>query len=184
MIEDELPCLIAYGEKTGGSYMSIAIIADMCAQGAKVLLFTAYPMTKNIFLKQIEDKNCVKTYVTNENQLKNNTNQVIVIESGNEALFLKATRLLEDVKERIVLVKNVETFSSEIINSSLKLQKIIISGDVEKSAAKEQISQERFKTIIVFSNTRISLPEEPPKLEKYTGYLWSKDKKGVIKMQQ
>ena len=48
----DLPALVSYKEKTGGSQFSIAMIADLYLQGEKVIFYSAYSMAKDSFLKQ------------------------------------------------------------------------------------------------------------------------------------
>jgi len=177
--EDGLPCLIHYAPKTGGSYFSVAMVADLFLRGSKILFLTAYPMAKDNFLQQIKGSKSKTTFVTEESQL-NTDAQAIILESGNEKLFLQAVKKLDDLNECVVLVKNMEVFSDAVFDSCLKLQKIILSGDVDKCSAKKQISDKQYKTIVLFSKSETPLKVEPPELEKYTGYLWSNGKEGLV----
>jgi len=177
--EDGLPCLIHYTPKTGGSHFSITMVADLFLRGSKILFLTAYPMAKDNFLQQIKGEESKTTFIIDESQLNTNA-QAIILESGNEKLFLKAVERLGDINERVVLVKNMEVFSDAIFDSCLKLQKIILSGDIDKCSAKKQISDKAFKTTVLFTKPETPLKVEPPILEKYTGYLWSDGKEGLV----
>jgi len=179
--QDCLPCLITYNDKTGGSHFSVTMIANLFLSGLKILFFSAFSMAKDNFLNQAKDKKSNIKYITTVKELqKNRQKQAIILESGNEKLFYKAIKTLGDIHDRIVFIKNIETLSSRVLNESLTLQKIILSGDVDKCAAKKQISGKKFKTIVIFSKPRILLPVKPPILEKYTGYLWSDNKGGIV----
>lgn len=180
--EDGLPCLIHYAPKAGGSHFSVTMVADLFLSGSKILFLTAYPMAKDNFLQQIKGMESKTAFVTDENQL-NTDAQAIILESGNEKLFLKAIEKLGDLSERVVLVKNMEVFSDAVFDSCLKLQKIILSGDVDKCSAKKQISDKAFKTTVLFTKPETSLRVEPPLLEKYTGYLCSDGKEGFVSVQ-
>lgn len=136
-------------------------------------------MAKDTFLQQVKGEESKTAFITDESQL-NTDAQAIILESGNEKLFLKAVEKLRDLNERIVFVKNMEVFNDAAFDSCLKLQKIILSGDLDKCSAKKQISDRQYKTIVLFSKPETPLKVEPPVLEKYTGYLWSDGKEGLV----
>ena len=182
-MESELPCLIAYQAGTGGSYFSIAMVADLFFSGSKILFLTAYPIAKDAFLEQIKESGSKINYVTHEGELDDNA-QVIIIESGNEELFLKIIGKVTDLEERVVLVKNMEVFSEKTFDVCLRLQKIIFSGEIDKcpSYIQKQISNKKFNTTIAFFEPQIPLNFKVPTLEKYTGYLLSQSQKGFVKV--
>lgn len=177
--ENDLPCMITYGEKAGGSHFSVTIAADLFLRGSKILFLTAYPMAKDNFLHQTKGFESKIAYVADEKQF-NTDAQAIILESGNESLYLKAVEKLDDMRERVVFIKNIEVFSDAVFDSCLKLQKIILSGDIDKCSAKKKITDKKFKTTVVFTKPKIKLTFEPPVLEQYTGYLWDEDKKGFV----
>src|SRR3989344_2368730 len=121
-------------------------------------------------------------YITDESQLNTDT-QAIILESANEKLFLSAIEKLNDINERILFIKNMEVFGNQIFNSCLKFKKIILSGNLDQCSMKKQISKKQYKTIILFNKPKTYLKIEPPNLKKYTGYLWSDNKKGLVSIQ-
>lgn len=177
--EENLPCLVHYAPKTGGSHFSVAMVADLFLRGSKILFLTAYPMAKDNFLQQIEGKESITAFITDESQLSTDA-QAIILESGNEKLFLKAVETLGDLSERVVFVKNMELFSDAVFDACLKLQKIIFSGDLDKCSVKKQTIDKQFRTIVLFSKPETPLKVEPPVLEKYTGYLSSDGENGIV----
>ena len=177
--ENGLPCLIHYVPKAGGSHFSVAMVADLFLSGSKILFLTAYPMAKDNFLQQIKGSESKTAFITDESQL-NTDAQAIILESGNEKLFLQAIEKLGDLNERVVLVKNMEVFSDAVFDSCLKMQKIILSGNLDECSMKKQISEKQYKTVALFSKSETPLKVEPPELEKYTGYLWSEGKEGLL----
>ena len=179
--ENSLPCLITYGEKAGGSQFSVTMIADMFLRGSKILFITAYPMAKDNFLQQIKGSESKIDYITDVDQL-NADAQAIILESGNEELYLSAVEKLGDIKDRVVFIKNMEVFSNAVFDSALKLKKIILSGDIDRCSAKKRISEKKYKTIVIFTEPEVSLPVKSPVLEKYSGYLWSDGKEGLVKV--
>ena len=181
--EKDLPFLIIYGEKSGGSHFTITLIADLFLSGSKILFFTAFPMAKDNFLEQIGSDHSKVAFIDSVEDIKNyKDNQVLILESGNENLFIEAISILQDLNERVVLVKNIEAFSQDIFNNCLDLKNVVLSGNIDICIAKEQILKKSFKSIVVFTKPEISLPIEVPILEKWTGYLSGQDNMGVIKV--
>lgn len=178
--KQDLPCLVHYTHGTGGSYFSVTIIADLFLSGNKVLFLTAYPMAKDNFLQQIsghEDN----VLITTKKEHLNTDKQAILIESGNENLFLEALNNLQDINERIIFIKNFEGFDDKIILEASQRPKLIISGDIDLSPIKNELLKINYKTIIRFSKSNSNLKPICPDLEKYTGYFWQNNKNGLIK---
>lgn len=59
--ENELPCLVTYREKSGGSHFTVSLVAD--------LFFTAYPMAMDNFLAQIAGNESKVIYVAGKASL-------------------------------------------------------------------------------------------------------------------
>ena len=183
--ESDLPCLINYTEKTGGSYFTITMIIDLFLQGSKILFLTAYPMAKDNFLEQIGEDHSKIAIITSVDELEKVKNtQVIILESGNEALFNEVVKIIQDLNERVVLIKNIEVFSSTVFDVCLEMKKVVLSGNIDACVDKERIIKKDFKTIITFSKPEISLHIEVPVLEKYTGYLSGNNKNGIVNIQK
>lgn len=183
--EDDLPCLITYVDKTGGSHFSITLVVDLFLQGSKILFLTAYPMAKDNFLQQVGKDHSKIAFITSVEELKEAKDfQVIILESGNETLFHEAVKMLPDLEERVILVKNMEVFSKVVFDACLNMEKVILSGNIDTCVDKEKISKKDFKTIIAFSKPEIPLPIEVPVLEKYTGFLLSGKKIGIVAVQK
>lgn len=183
--EQDLPCLITYAPKTGGSHFSITMVVDLFLQGSKILFLTAYPMAKENFLEQVGGDNSKIIFIDSILDLEKAKDfQVIILESGNESLFLEVAKVLPDLKERVVLIKNMEVFSEKVFDICMNLEKVILSGDIDTTLDKKRISKKDFKTMIAFSKPEIDLPIEIPTLEKYVGYLSSQNKKGLVTIQK
>lgn len=179
--EDGLPCLITYGKHMGGSHLSIVLIANLFLQGSKVLFFTAYPMARDNFLNQVGINTPGIAIVDSLESLEEAKNaQAIILESGNATLFLNTIKTLTDLDERIIFVKNIDIFNEEIFNICLKNEKIIISGDIDECNFKNNISMEKFNTIIAFNQPEIPIKIEIPKLERWTSYLISNKEEGIL----
>ena len=181
--ENGLPCLVHYKEKQGGSQFTVTLVADLFLQGSKILFLTAYPYAKDNLFEQTKGMESKIFYVENKEMLVGAQNyQAIILKSGDGDLFLDALKIIPDLSERVVLVKNFEVFDQNIIDSSVKLEKIILSGNIDKSVAKKQISEKHYKTTITFSEPEISLPFKTPTLDKYVGYFKIADGEGLVKL--
>ncbi len=179
--ENNLPALITYGKNMGGSHLSIVLIADLFLQGSKILFLSAYPMAKDNFLNQVGENNSNVKFVDSIEELEGAENtQAIIIESGNATLFLKAIEILPDLDERIIFIKNIEIFDTQVYEECFKSEKIIISGDIDGCVFKDKIQPEQFNTLIAFNQPQTPIGIEVPKLEKWDGYLSSKDQNGII----
>ena len=181
--EKDLPCLITYVEKTGGSHFSITMVADLFRYGSKILFLTAYPMAKDNFFEQVGEDISKVAFVTSLEALdKAKDFQVIILESGNEVLFNEVVKVLPDLQERVVLVKNLEVFSEKVFDVCLNLEKVILSGHLDQCVDKKRISRKEYKSIIAFSKPEIYLPIEVPELEKYNGYMLGRTQSGILKI--
>ncbi len=182
--EGDLPCFVHYREKEGGTHFTISLVADLCLQGSKLLFLTAYPMARDNFLEQVTGMESQIILVESKEALiEAQDYQVIMLKSGDTDLYIEALKTLTDISERVVLVKNFEVFDTSVITESLKLEKIVLSGDIDKSVAKNQIGEKSFKTTVTFSEPETPLTFQVPVLDKYIGFLKTADKEGLISIQ-
>ena len=182
--ENNLPCLIHYKEKQGGSQFTVTLVANLFLQGSKILFLTAYPYAKDNFFEQVEGMESKIFFVDNKEKLSEAQNyQAIILKAGNNQLYLEALKTLPDLSERIILIKNFEIFNQAVLNSSIKFEKIILSGDIDKSVFKKQISDKSYKTTITFSEPETPLSFKTPMLEKYVGYLKTTTQEGFVKLE-
>ncbi|MEI6660360.1 MAG: hypothetical protein WCK91_02975 [bacterium] len=182
--ESDLPCLVTYGEGSGGSHFTISLVAHLFFSSSKILFITAFPMAKDDFLKQVGLDNPEVSLVNSLEELGVNKNKkVLILDSGNGNLFIEVAKALEDLKDRVVLVKNMEVFKSEVIDICIGLDKIILSGDIDACLNKDQILNKKFETTVIFTKPATSLSIELPSLEKWSGYLSSDNNSGIVKVQ-
>lgn len=178
----DLPCLITYKEKSGGSQLSISLITDMFLRGEKILFITAYPPGKDNFFELIKGQEDKVEYVTVPAQL-NTDSRAMVLESGNKELLLSALNDQTATNERIVFIKNIEFFGGDVQEKCLGLPKIILSGNIDECAAKDALARKQYETIIAFSQPITPLPLAVPTLERFIGYLKNNGKEGLIKIE-
>ncbi len=178
--ENDLPCLVTYGEHMGGSHLSIVLIASLFLSGSKILFLTAYPMARENFLEQIGQTSNVAFVDSISDLEKAFGAQAIILKSGDELLFLEAVKVIPDLNERVVLVKNMEVFSEAVLDISLTFEKVILSGNIDACIAKEKIAKKNFKTLIAFNQPEIEIPLTVPTLEKYASLLSSNTENGIL----
>lgn len=155
----DLPILIHGEEHVGASLFTVSVLADLYAQGSKIIALTGYPMARDAFVEQTGSE---------ENM------QFFTKEKTEE--FLNFISKMPDIDDAIVLVKNIEFFSEEVFNTVKNLNNLIISGDVNKCSFKEKILQKSFNTSIYFSPLNEALPE----LQEYEGYFVSQNNTGRV----
>lgn len=182
--EQDLPYLVIYGEQSGGSYFTVSLITELFRSGSKILFFTTFPMAKDNFLEQVGPNNTKISFVNSIEELESHKDSdAIILNNGDENLFIEVLKTLGDLNERVVLVKNIEAFTADVFTACLSLEKIILSGHIDMCTSKENIMKKSFKNIVVFTKPEIPLPIEIPELEKWTGYLSSESQNGMIKVQ-
>jgi hypothetical protein len=174
--ESNLPCLITYGEGMGGSHFSITLTTQLFASGSKILFLTAYPMAREDFLEQVGLDHTRVDFVRSVDELiEASSAQAIILESGNEALFLEAINHLPDIAERVIFVKNIEFFSEAVFTASTIFPKQIFSGNIDACGYKEKIATRQWKTIVAFNQPALDIGIVVPQLEKYNSFLVTTD---------
>jgi len=176
---EDLPCLIHYKKKEGGSFMTMLLISEIYNRVKKVLIFTAHPMAKKMFLENITDPGKVAFIEKSEDIKASQNNQVIIIESGREDLFVSALDNLADINERIILVKNFDIFSPSTLKATMQIEKLILSGNLDNCSIADIIAEKKYDSLIAFSEPKTKIPVDIPKLEKHTGYLWCQSASGI-----
>ena len=140
-------------------------------------------MATDNFMKQAEDSGLSIARMESESDLVGNEEaQAIIIESGNEELFLKIAKSLNDIQQRVVFVKNMEALKENTVRKCLEFENVILSGDIDKCDLKDDILKKSYNTTVVFDQPQVEMSFKVPELEKYTGYLWGKDVEGVVRI--
>lgn len=154
----DLPVLIHGKEGHGASFFSIKLVAGFVKKGNPFIFWSAYPMAKQEFRKELNN---------------NVPSDVIIIENENPA---ELNKILSQIDTgQTLFVKNFEVIPSETRKALLERKLLIIAGDLEKALTKDEVL--KFPTRIFFS----PYPEiKIPVLEKYQGYMFSKNKKSKI----
>lgn len=162
---EDFPMLISGAPSMGSSFFSIEVMIDLFKQGEKIILFSAYEQAKDLFREQFEG-------ALNENAL--------IIESGDDNLFLEQLDKISDLSERIILYKNIDNYDSKLFDK-LKEQKLVIfSGDLDKCQFRDDLIKKDFKTKIFFSYPEKIEIDNKIELPKYTGLIISSKYSGLI----
>ena len=173
--EEDLPILIHGREHSGASLLSITLAVGLHEAGRKLCIFTAYPMAKEEFLKQVSNPETV-FYIENEEHFEQASKaRTIILKSGDVDLFIKAISNTELMKNRIIFIKNIETISIPIFFFFLPYQ-FIVSGDLELNPSQQDFNNFIYKTRILLS----PFQEEIPTLEKYQAFMKNKSGEEII----
>lgn len=181
---ENLPCLIQYKEKMGGSHLSIVLIADLYAQGYKIVFLCGYPAAEEKFMELIDKDYSNIKFVNNMEDFPGAENyQMIMLKNGNESLLYDASVHVPDFNDRIIFIKNIEKFGEDTFDLVLPMNNIILSGNIDECVAKWKIPQKNWNTIIAFSQPEVVLPNiEVPTLEPWTAYYKSPNEFGIIQI--
>ncbi len=163
---DSFPMLISGACKTGSSFFSIYLLVKLLESGYKVLFFSAYPAAKEEFRKQ----------------LGGNTEDAIIIESGEEDAFLETIKSIPDLAERIILIKNIDNYSQKIFEAVKDLKLVIFSGDLDECQFFDKLIEKDFVSKIFFSQSEKYQQPGLSDLQKYTGKIFSKQYNGEINL--
>ncbi|MCU0680042.1 MAG: hypothetical protein MUF50_01925 [Planctomycetes bacterium] len=164
--ESNFPILIHGVEKSGASFFSVCLLANLLKNGFKTLLFSAYPMAKEEFRKQIIGYE----------------NKAIIINSGEEQVLIDSLRNVTDLNERVVLIKNIDNYSLNLFNAVKDLKLVIFSGDLNKCEFADDIMKRDFATKILFSQSEKHPQYDLASLPKYHGRIISSIYNGMISL--
>lgn len=164
--KNEFPILIHGAEKTGASFFSVCLLANLLKSGIKTFLFSAYPMAKEEFRKQ--------TIGYEKNS--------IIIDSGDEQALLEALQKTSGLDERVVLIKNIDNYSVNVFNAVKNLELIIFSGDLDNCQFADSLIDKNFSTTILFSASEKYYQYDVNNLPKYHGKIISNTYNGVVSL--
>lgn len=182
--EDCLPCIISYQERMGGSHFSISYATNLALSGSK-LIFTAFPWAKDNLLQQISDTSLKTKYIEKEFDIKDPIDvDIIIVKSGDEKVFYSVISKIKNLTHWVIFIKNIEEYSPNLLKNCLNFKNIIFSGNIDKCSIKDYLINKKFKTLIYFNQPNVDIGIKIPKLEKYTAYLSSFNKKGIVRVKR
>jgi len=163
---NDLPMLISGAEKTGTSFFTVCLLANLLQNGHKVILFSAHAAAKEEF----------------RNQVGANLNNALIIDSENEDEFIEILKNIKDLSDRVILIKNIDSYSQKLFNFVKDFRLVIFSGDLDKCAFADELLKNKFNTKIFFSYSEKYALKEPKSLPKYSGMIISGHHNGLIRL--
>ena len=163
---NDLPILISGAEKTGSSFFTICLLANLVKSGYKVILFSAHLAAKEEF----------------RNQVAADVDKAIIIESESEDEFIKIIKTIPDLSERVVLIKNIDSYTQKLFNAINDLKLVIFSGDLDKCQFADNLINLNFASKIFFSFSEKCPVEGLKEIPKYFGKIVGEKYNGVIKL--
>lgn len=165
--KDDFPILISGACKTGSSIFSISLVTSLVENGNKVLFLTAYPEAKEDFRRLLGESIDEKA---------------IIVDSGEEDFFIEKLNHIDDLENTVVLLKNMDVYSTKIYDVLKDHKLVIFSGDMDKCEFREQLANKKFKTKIFFSYPEKIEIDNKIELPKYKGLIRSQKYNGVISL--
>lgn len=153
--------------QSGASFFSVSLMTKLLEWGEKIVFFTGFDPAKELFRSQIGD-------VQNDN--------IIIIPSGDEEKFIQKLDEIKNLKERIILFKNIEEYSTNLFNRLKNQELVIFSGDIDECEFRDELSKINFKTKIFFSYPEKIEVENKIELPKYKGLIISQKYNGLISL--
>jgi len=175
------PCLIMGICKSGASYFSVSLVADLIKSWNKLIFFTAFPMAKEelknqIWTSDIYEVNSIKDI---EQLAKDKT---IVVQSWNIMLWKEIINKIWKIEDYIVFIKNIEEYDDSIFEVIKNLNYVILSWDIDKCIFRSELINKSWWSKIFFTKPKDYIYEKIPNLEKYESYFVSNDIKGILKI--
>ncbi|OGI45778.1 hypothetical protein A2121_00965 [Candidatus Nomurabacteria bacterium GWB1_40_6] len=165
--KENLPLFVHGKEHSGASLLSITIASLLHSSRVKLCIFTAYPMAKEEFMKQVENPVNVYYLEDKKNISEALRFQTIIVQSGNIDLFIKIILNTVGMKDRIIFIKNIETIHVQILEL-VKSYTFMVSGDLDFNLLQNEFKNMTYNTKIFTS------PMEGviiPPLEKYQAFM-------------
>ena len=174
--KEDLPILIHGKEHSVASLLSITLAVGLHEVDNRLCIFTAYPMAKEEFLKQVKNPEKV-FYLENEEDFEKSLEfQTVIVQSGNIDLFIKLISNPSFVNDRIIFIKNIETIKIPILKF-VSSYPLIVSGDLELNPAQQDFKDFIYNTKIFLSSLQ---GEKLPTLEKYQAFIKSRSGERII----
>jgi hypothetical protein len=177
----DLPCLIHGKEKMGSSLFTMSLCADLFTQGYKLLCITGYPMAKEEFLSQTgaEDETTSISNVINQKTELNK--KAIFVTKENPLAFIQLTKMMSDINERVILLKNIDLLNKDVFETVKNHQQLIVSGDFDNCNFSDEILKIHCNSKVFFSPPSKNFEGiYLPSLEHYHGYFKSQHSDGDI----
>ncbi len=179
----DLPYLIHGNEKSGASYFTTSLAADLFNKGHKIIFLHGYPMAEQQFILQIAQPETI-THVNDESTLSLLSSKRALLIQRDDKLFLKILEALPDTNNRIIIIKNVELYSEKVLSSIMQRNNIILSGNIDNASIKGLLNEKTWSTRTFFSDCLSLNHQLPVSSMKYLGYTKGNNLNGVLSVNQ
>ena len=167
--KEDFPVLITGACKTGSSLFSVSLTTSLVENGNRVLFLTAYPEAKTDFRRQLGS---------------NINEKAIIVDSGEESVFMEKLDQIDDIDDTFILLKNMENYSSKLFDKLKDHKLVIFSGDIDKCVFGYDLAKMDFKTKIFFTYPDKLAIENKLDLPKYYGHVIGGRLNGIIRIEQ
>ncbi len=164
---NDLPILVSGAEKSGSSFFTVCLLANFLKNGHKVILFSAHPAAKEEF----------------RNQIGTDLSNAIIIDSESEDDFINTIKTIPDLPERIILIKNIDSYSQKLFEAVKDNNLVIFSGDLDKCQFADDLLKKSFASKIFFSYSEKNPIEKLKLLPKYSGMIVGGKYNGVVRLE-
>jgi hypothetical protein len=163
----ELPILISGKCHSGASYFSIALVSELINSGERVIYFCQAKPGVELLRKLVRPE-----FIPS----------VIIAEPGNLDDFKEKLSACQDIKERVIFIKNIEqTMDTQVQLLLSKAKTYILSGDFDLA---EKVKPINPKTTIIFSDSTRLKKKLPHDYGQYNGYLDSGEYTGQVRLEE
>lgn len=166
----DYPILISGQEGTGSSFFSVMLAVDAFRQGSKVLFCSAFPMAKEILEKELSSGEKADVGFIHAGEAFD-SKRMLVVASGEESVLIDSLDRVPDLQERIVLIKNMDSYSPALFGKVKLVPGLILSGDLDLTPFASQIDLEKFPSKVFFSWPEAYINREHLAPQKYEGIL-------------
>ncbi len=177
------PLLISGRDGSGASHFSVCFMADLFKRGHKIVFFTALPAAKEE-LKGLLTQEELADVGFFDPQEEIVLKKGIILNSGEELDFIDAVQRIPDIRDRIILVKNMERYTHALLDSLLGLSLLVFSGDLDKTSYGDALQDKNFLTKIFFSQSEKYPLDHFIEPLKYLGVLRGENIEGLVSLQE
>lgn len=181
--DSDLPMFIHGADGSGASFFSVILSVHYFQAGLKLIFFTAFPMARYEFLKQVGEDNSDVGIIETENDIENLAHKrALIVLSGDQELFIRTLQIIPDIEERVIFVKNVEEYRKPVFDEALKYDNVIFSGDWDRVDYGKTLLTKKYSSYLYFSKPQFTNIEMPV-LEKRVGYFEGGLKRGLVTLE-
>ena len=178
--QTDLPMLIHGAEGYGASLFSVSVIANLYAQGANIIFLSGYEMAKDEFFKQTNAQDYTVTVHEGFSAQDIALARVIIVPTTAPELLHTVLQMLPDPTKYVVFFKNFDLFTEGVFLAVQNTQRLVLMGNIDNCVYVKSLLTYTWASRVYFSVPSIPGLLNVPAVQKYTGYLHSINKTGVV----